>query len=184
MYDLFLKVQPKMDITKTLGKYSLKKKGFILATVHRDFNTDNHDRLQNILAALEEISKTVPVVLPLHPRTKKAVEESGLTDCLQNLTMLPPLPYLEMMALLLGCRNAITDSGGLQKEAYFAGIHAVVLMPDNAWIELVETGWNLLVDVDKNNICEIILDEKFKNSGTQNLYGKGNAGEQIASLLS
>jgi len=184
MYDLFLKVQPKVDIARTLKKYSLKKKGFILATVHRDFNTDNHDRLQNILAALEEISKTVPVVLPLHPRTKKAVEESGLTDCLQNLRILPPLPYLEMMALLLGCQNAITDSGGLQKEAYFAGIHAAVLMPDTAWIELVETGWNVLVDADKNKICEITLDDKFIDSGTQNLYGKGNAGAQIASLLS
>jgi UDP-N-acetylglucosamine 2-epimerase (non-hydrolysing) len=89
-----------------------------------------------------------------------------------------------MMALLLGCRNAITDSGGLQKEAYFAGIHAAVLMPDTAWIELVETGWNVLVDADKNKICEIMLDEKFKDNGTQNLYGQGNAGEQIASLLS
>ncbi len=184
MYDLFLKVRPKVDIAKTLEKYRLKKKGFILATVHRDFNTDNHDRLQNILAALEEISNTVPVVLPLHPRTKKAVERSSFTNYMQNLRILPPLPYLEMMALLLGCRNAITDSGGLQKEAYFAGIHSAVLMPDTAWIELVETGWNVLVDVDKNKICEIILEEKFKNSGAQNLYGKGDAGEQIASLLS
>jgi UDP-N-acetylglucosamine 2-epimerase (non-hydrolysing) len=184
MYDLFLKIRPKVDLEGTLQKYRLQEKVFILATVHRDFNTDNFDRLQSILAALAEISKTVPVVLPLHPRTKKAVEKSSLTDYLQNLTILPPLPYLEMMALLLGCQNAITDSGGLQKEAYFAGIHAAVLMPDTAWIELVETGWNVLVDADKNKICEITLDEKFIDSGTQNLYGKGDAGEQIASLLS
>jgi len=183
MFDLFIKMRESLDISTTLADYSLVTERYILATLHRDFNTDDRSRLKNILKAMNEVSKKIKVVLPIHPRTRKAISVNGYEDLTKDITILDPLPYSDMMSLLIGSKKVITDSGGLQKEAYFAGIPALVMMPDTGWIELVEAGWNVLVDADK----ELIIDKAFSHeppvNAPEDLYGDGRAGEKIADIL-
>lgn len=184
MYDLFLKMKTQLDITGTISRFGLKKKEYILSTLHRDFNTDNPERLRSILTALNDISKDIPVVLPLHPRAKKAIEMQGFEKLTCNIHLVEPLPYHDMMSLLIGSKMAITDSGGLQKEAYFAGVPALVMMPDTGWIELVEAGWNVLVDADREKILDLPLHhEPSFTKKPKGLYGDGKAGEKIAKIF-
>jgi len=184
MLDLFIKMRENLDIITTLSNYSLIREKYILATLHRDFNTDDRSRLKNILEAMNEVSKTIKVVLPIHPRTRKAISMNGYEDLISDIMILDPLPYSDMMSLLIGSKKAITDSGGLQKEAYFAGVPALIMMPDTGWIELVEAGWNVLVDANK----ELIIDKAFSHeppvNAPANLYGDGRAGEKIANIVS
>lgn len=184
MFDLFMKMKAQLDLESCLNRFGLEEKGYILATVHRDFNTDNTARLKAILSALNDIAQEVPVILPLHPRTRKAIKVNAFEGLIERLKIVDPLPYQEMMALLVGSRKAITDSGGLQKEAYFASVPALVMMPDTAWIELVETGWNVLVDADRENIlAEALRDKACLNMPKRAIYGDGKAGEKITKLL-
>lgn len=184
MYDLFLKLREKMDVQGTVKQLGFREKGYILATLHRDFNTDNPDRLHSILSALGEVSKEIPVILPLHPRTKKAIESNRFEALENHIRLVDPLPYQDMMALLIGAKKVITDSGGLQKEAYFAGVPALVMMPDTGWIELVEAGWNILADADAKKIVDLALRHDPSNQGKpERLYGDGNAGSKIAVIL-
>lgn len=183
MYDLFLKMKAQLDVPSTLKRFGLEEKGYLLATLHRDFNTDNPVRLKAILSALGEIAEKSPVVLPLHPRTRKAVALNGYESLLKGVLLLEPLSYQDMMALLIGSKKVITDSGGLQKEAYFAGVQALVMMPDTAWIELVEAGWNVLVDADREKIVSIALEPALNAKNQKEIYGNGRAGEKIAMIL-
>lgn len=184
MYDLFLKMQPQLDVPGTIGRFGLQEKRYILATLHRDFNTDDPERLCSILSAFDEISRTLPLVLPLHPRTKKAIEDNSMQTLIRNLIITDPLPYQDMISLLIGAKKVITDSGGLQKEAYFAGVPALVMMPDTGWIELVEAGWNTLVDADREKIVDLALhQEPSVKKKPEELYGDGKAGEKIAGIL-
>jgi len=98
---------------------------------------------------MNEVSKMIKVVLPLHPRTRKAISVNAYEDLIKDITFLDPLPYSDMMSLLIGSKKVITDSGGLQKEAYFAGVPALVMMPDTGWIEVVEAGRNILLMLTK-----------------------------------
>jgi len=106
-----------------------------------------------------------------------------LTTFPENIKLIDPIPYLEMMGLLKKCKYVITDSGGLQKEAYFAGKRAIVLMPDTGWYELIESGWNILADADPEKIkmASQEITKEFKQAG--NLYGNGNSGEQTTKIL-
>jgi len=183
MFDLFVKMRESLDISTTLADYSLVTGRYILATLHRDFNTDDRKRLKNILEAMNEVSKKTKVVLPIHPRTRKAISMNGYGDLIKDITILDPLPYSDMMSLLIGSKKAITDSGGLQKEAYFAGVPALVMMPDTGWIELVEAGWNVLVDADKDLIIDKAFSHEPPANAPENLYGDGRAGEKIAEIL-
>jgi UDP-GlcNAc3NAcA epimerase len=123
---------------------------FILSTVHRAENTDNPERLKNIFSALSEISKEISVVLPLHPRTRHILEKSKI-DC-HNLHIIEPVGYLEMVDLLKNCEMVMTDSGGLQKEAYFFQKKCLTLRDETEWLELVQNGFNKLVGADRNYI--------------------------------
>lgn len=184
MCDLFLTMKARLDPPQVMASFGLEEKGYILATLHRDFNTDDPKRLFSILSAFDEISRSVPLVLPLHPRTKKAIEENSFDNLIRNVRITDPLPYQDMMSLLIGSKKVITDSGGLQKEAYFAGIPALVMMPDTAWIELVEAGCNVLVDADRGKIVEkAFYAENSNNPKGEDLYGDGKAGEKIAAIL-
>jgi len=183
MYDLFLKMRGSLDISRTLSKYSLITGKYILATLHRDFNTDDRSRLENILEALNEVSRKIKVVLPIHPRTRRAISLNSYEDLIRDIIILDPLPYSDMMSLLIGSKKVITDSGGLQKEAYFAGVPALVMMPDTGWIELVEAGWNVLVDADKELIIDKVFNHEPPINAPENLYGDGRAGEKIAEII-
>jgi len=183
MYDLFLTMKARLDPPQVMARFGLEEKGYILATLHRDFNTDDPKRLSSILSAFDEISRSVPIVLPLHPRTKKAIEENSFDNLIRNVRITDPLPYQDMMSLLIGSKKVITDSGGLQKEAYFAGVPALVMMPDTGWIELVEARWNVLVDADRGKIVEKAFYAKNSdNPKGEDLYGDGKAGEKIAAI--
>lgn len=184
MYDLFLKIKAQLDIPSSIKRYGLEGKGYFLATVHRDFNTENPSRLKSILSALGEIAKNTPVILPLHPRTRKAVVVNGYESLLRDIQVVEPLGYQDMMALLIGSKKVITDSGGLQKEAFFAEVPALVMMPDTAWIELVEDNFNVLVDADRDEIIkEAFKETAFKNNLRMSLYGEGNASHKIVDIL-
>lgn len=167
---------------KTADLLGLGKQGYYLATVHRAENTDNPGNLSRILQALDEIAQRIPVILPLHPRTRKVVLSAGIV--LKHLKLLEPLGYLEMLALLSGCRGVFTDSGGLQKEAYFCGKPCVTLREETEWTELVSLGCNCLTGAVPRRIKaaeQRIIQMSVKPVG--GLFGDGNAGVRIIQTL-
>jgi len=182
MYDLFLKMRPyfKEDI---IDELNLEENKYIVTTIHRDFNTDNKIKLESILNELDKISKEIKVVFPIHPRTKKRIAEFNLNKYTKDILLIEPLDYLSMMGLVQKSLLVITDSGGLQKEAYFAGKRAIVVMPDTGWRELTQAGWNVLSEPDeiKNKFHHIISNEISSN--VENIYGDGKTGEKIVKLL-
>lgn len=183
MYDLFLKVKNTIDAEAVLKKYQLEKKHFVLLTLHRDFNTDDRNRFESILKGVYGISKRETVLFPIHPRTRKMVSKYGFEEYLSLCQVVEPVSYTDLVALLSHARLVITDSGGLQKEAYFAGTSALVMMEDTGWRELIDIGWNCLVDCD----TDLIVDKAFSHTRVLNsslkLYGSGDAGERIADIL-
>jgi len=144
------------------------------------FNVDNKEKLEKILKALKEISKIKPIFFPIHPRTKKRINEFGFERYLENFVLSEPLDYPKLMGIVKHSNKVITDSGGLQKEAYFAGKRCIVLMPDTGWRELVEAGWNMLAD--ENNLVEKVLTES-RITYPHGMYGDGNAGEKIVTIM-
>ena len=160
---------------------------FVLATIHRAENTDDPERLRVIFDALAKIAKQMRVVLPLHPRTQKCLHACGLdVDALarvEGIAVLPPLGYLDMLALESRAFCIVTDSGGVQKEAYFAGVPCVTLRFETEWIELVKSGWNVLAPpVSSESIFDAVLNAR---PGDQSVafYGDGTASQRISSAL-
>lgn len=156
--------------------------GFILATLHRAENTDNPQRLAAIVSALNTLHKTVaPVVLPLHPRTRKLIAQHGLE---LNVHLVDPVGYFEMVWLLDHCNLVLTDSGGVQKEAFFFGKACVTMRDQTEWVELIEAGANELVGADAAKIIEAASrNVGRKVQDTHNLYGGGKAAQRIVKYL-
>ena len=153
---------------------------FVLVTAHRAGNVDDPARLR----ALVDVLLAVPsrVVLPLHPRTRARLEAAGLLDELEGrLTVLPPLGPLDFTALLTHASAVMTDSGGVQKEAYLAGVPCVTLRDTTEWVETVEAGWNVLVDLDRDAALRA-LDRRPPGERPE-LYGDGRAGERVVAAL-
>jgi UDP-N-acetylglucosamine 2-epimerase len=153
---------------------------FVLVTAHRAGNVDDPARLR----ALVDLLLAVPgrVVLPLHPRTRARLEASGLLDDVEErLTVLPPLGYVDFTALLTHARAVLTDSGGVQKEAYLAGVPCVTLRDTTEWVETVEAGWNVLVDLDRDAALAAL--ERPAPGARPDLYGDGRAGERVVAAL-
>ncbi|MBQ0054837.1 MAG: UDP-N-acetylglucosamine 2-epimerase (non-hydrolyzing) [Synergistaceae bacterium] len=185
MYDLYLKVQPKLDTKAEMSKYSLAENGYVLATIHRDFNTDDKARFETILKGLNTIGRTqnLKIVYPMHPRARKMAEQFGFEELLKELIVTEPLGYLELMSLLQGAKFAVTDSGGFQRETYWAKKRAILLMPQG-WEEITSTGWHLL----ENGV--VSLDWEAKAEELQNeieypcdIFGDGSAAEKIADII-
>ena len=168
-------VRPKADIPED----------FVLCSVHRAENTDDPERLRNIFSALEEISKTCRVVLPLHPRTKGKLSAIGYDTNNSHILFIEPVGYLEMVWMLKHCRLVMTDSGGLQKEAYFFDKYCITLRDETEWVELVKYGYNFLAGDDKGKIISLYNHISDKNNIEQKtpLYGNGNAGDLIVETL-
>jgi UDP-GlcNAc3NAcA epimerase len=155
---------------------------FYLATVHREENTDNYDRLLSIVESFTMISKTIPVVLPMHPRTRKAISRYGIS--LNGIRVIEPVGYFEMLTLLDNCKAVFTDSGGLQKEAYFFKKPCVTLRDETEWVDLVKHKFNILVGADKGKIID--AEQNFIKGSrdySMALYGDGNAAEKIVRTL-
>jgi len=154
--------------------------GFFLATAHRAGNVDDPARL----GALVELLCAVPgeVVLPLHPRTRARLASAGLLERVEReLAVTPPLGYLDFTALLVRSRAVLTDSGGVQKEAYLAGVPCVTLRDTTEWVETVEVGWNVLVDLDADAALAAL--ERPAPSERPELYGDGRAAERVVAAL-
>lgn len=179
MYDVFLKMKQKFDYN-LIDKLKLKQNEYIMMTLHRDFNVDNKFILEGILKEVKKITKEIKVVLPIHPRTQKRIQQFGLESYIKDIEVIEPIDYLSLMGLTEHCFKAITDSGGYQKETYFMHKQACVVMPDTCWRELIDCNWNTLSDhmslynditADKKVVCPL------------NIYGEGNAAEKIGNYL-
>jgi UDP-GlcNAc3NAcA epimerase len=162
---------------------NINSSSFILSTVHRAENTDNELKLRNIFKTLIKLSEDKEVILPLHPRTKKRVLDLNIS--LDKLTVIEPVGYLEMVWLISNCDIIITDSGGLQKEAYFFKKPCITLREETEWIELVENNVNILVGTQVSSILDAYKQCKVLqvNNKSQNLYGDGQACKTIIQEL-
>ena len=179
MYDIFLKMKPKFDYS-LMEKLNLKENKFIMMTMHRDFNVDIKEKLEKILKDVNRLSEEIKVVFPIHPRTQKRIQQFGLEHLTSNITIIEPADYLKLMALTENCYKVITDSGGYQKEAYFAGKQAVVIMPDTSWRELTDCGLNILTT--ENKIYDNMMNSK-QVGYIPNIYGDGKAAGKVVSIL-
>lgn len=161
---------------------------YVLATVHRPENTDNPDRLTTIFDAFNQLAEEFPVILPLHPRTKVALEQNSIPNIThKNLQIIEPVGYLEMLRLERRAAAIVTDSGGLQKEAYFHRVPCVTLRDETEWTELLQWGCNRRISpISAAAIVQEIraaLQEGFPTGTPADLYGDGKAAEKIARIL-
>lgn len=166
-----------------LQRLDLEPGGYCLATVHRAANTDNPGNLKSIVSALATCGEKV--VFPVHPRCRKALADSGLLENLTtaaNVTVTKPLGYLDMLLLEKHAAKILTDSGGIQKEAYIWKVPCITLRDETEWVETVELGWNCLVGADAGKIIEAIRDFS-PNSHHEPLYGNGDASKKIVAIL-
>lgn len=155
---------------------------YVLVTAHRAGTVDDPQRLARLVELLLALAR--PAVLPLHPRTHARLREAGALDALQaaeHLHLTPPLGYVEFTALLLGAGHVLTDSGGVQKEAYLAGVPCVTLRATTEWRETVDAGWNVLVDLDRAAALAAL--EREPPPERPELYGDGRAGERVVEAL-
>lgn len=165
-----------------LERLNLSENTYHLMTVHRPSNTDNKKHMQSILSALDRSGKTV--VFPVHPRTQKYLKEYGLWDWMpKNIICVDPLGYLDMLNLLSKADKVLTDSGGVQKEAYLSGIPCITLRENTEWVETVEDGWNVLVGADEEKIYSALSDF-LPSSSQRDLFGTVGASERIVALMS
>ena len=153
---------------------------FALATIHRAENTDNPARLNEIVRSLNEVHKTTPVILPLHPRTRHKLEELNIG---LNVHVVDPVGYLEMVFLLQNCRMVLSDSGGVQKEAYFFKKSCLILREETEWMELVKCGANHIVGADYQRILEKFVSLSAHGVFDSMFYGEGDAAEKIVKWL-
>ena len=181
MYDSYLYYNKEINHTSVMRKYSLSSNKYLLVTIHRAENTDDKRKLSIILDALRYASKKVKVVLPLHPRTKKMIEKFSIS--LDGIKVVDPVPYLTMIAFLSNAKAIVTDSGGLQKEAYFSKVPCLTIRDETEWIETLEGGWNQLILLnDKSDIIkglDRVLNLDYSSFQYHNHYGLGNAAKII-----
>ncbi len=185
MYDALLhNIKVARKTSRILKELGLRPKEYLLATVHRAENTDNRKNLENIIDAFIESHE--PIVFPAHPRTQKYLITYGLMEKIKkspNVLLIPPVGYLDMLVLEENSRKILTDSGGVQKEAYFLKVPCITLRERTEWVETVEDGWNILVGADKERIVRAI--EEFEPSGETYSYrfGDGKASRKIIRIL-
>lgn len=190
MYDasLFYREMAK-EKSSILRDLSLKPKGYVLVTCHRAENTDNPKRLSGIVDGLIKVAEQIKVVFPLHPRTKKRIIEQGLVNRLSKLEMLPPVSFLDMVQLEESAKVIITDSGGVQKEAYFFDIPCITMRDETEWVETVQTGCNILAGTDSIRIANLFQKlsyseyEMCRLKCREQIYGVGRTALDIIEIL-
>jgi UDP-N-acetylglucosamine 2-epimerase (non-hydrolysing)/UDP-GlcNAc3NAcA epimerase len=183
MVDVALLVQPRArEDLAPLQAAGVEPGGYVLVTAHRAGNVDDPGRLEQLVALLEALPG--PVVLTLHPRTRARLEATGLIARLQaapRVVLLGPVGYVEFTALLVHARAVLTDSGGVQKEAYLAGVPCVTLRDSTEWVETVDSGWNVLVDLDAAAARAALA--RPAPPERAELYGDGRAGARVAAAM-
>jgi UDP-N-acetylglucosamine 2-epimerase len=171
-----------MEDPRPLERAGVAPAGYALVTAHRAGNVDNPARLRRLVDLL--LALPLPAVLPLHPRTRARLEDTGWLVELEDapgVVLQPPLGYVEFTALLGHARAVLTDSGGVQKEAYLAGVPCVTLRDTTEWVETVEVGWNVLVDLDADAALAAL--ECRPPPDRPELYGDGRAGARVVAAL-
>jgi UDP-GlcNAc3NAcA epimerase len=183
MVDVAVAIQPEArERTDLVQARGVQPGEYLLATSHRAGNVDDPQRLLRLVEVLTGLP--LPVVLPLHPRTTERLRTAGLTERLADapgVILTEPLGYFELTALLCNARAAITDSGGVQKEAYLARVPCVTLRPNTEWTETVELGWNVLADLDLARVLAAL--EREVPAAAPPVYGDGHAGERVVQAL-
>ncbi len=184
MYDAALIFQEVAKIkSNILNRLNLKEKSYFLLTIHRASNTDVRENLEKILDAIIETGEKI--VFPVHPRTKKYLKGWNLLEKIDksgNILLTPPLGYLDFLVLEKNAAKILTDSGGVQKEAYFYGVPCITLRETTEWVETVESGWNILVGTEKEKIIEAV--KSFSpTKERENYYGDGNAALKIRQII-
>lgn len=169
--------------SQILSELALKAKHYLLLTLHRPQNTDSRENLTSIIQAL--IDSNEKIIFPVHPRTKKFIKIHGLKRAIslaENLLLIQPVNYLDMVMLEKNAKKIITDSGGVQKEAYFFKVPCITLRDETEWVETVADGWNCLVGADRHKILQAI--NNFEpNNEQQNHYGEGKASYRLQEIL-
>ncbi|OZU88942.1 UDP-N-acetylglucosamine 2-epimerase (non-hydrolyzing) [Virgibacillus indicus] len=183
MYDSVLHFKPQaLQQSTILQELSLSKNNYHLATIHRAENTDNPDRLKSILKALQQLK--MEIVLPLHPRTKNRIKDYKLTDLISvpHIKVVEPLNYFDMLTIVSEAKVILTDSGGLQKEAYMLQVPCITLRDETEWVETVQSGWNYLAGADTlkivNAVKAIQVPKKYPP-----LFGDGKTAQKIKEIL-
>jgi len=184
MLDSFLHFRAVAELKSVvLDRLGLTRKGYLLATVHRAGNTDDEERLGGIVGAF--LGAEQKIVFPVHPRTEKYLRQYGLFARLEsaaNVLLTAPVGYLDSISLTVNARKVLTDSGGLQKEAYFSEVPCIVLDETTGWTEVLEDGWSTLAGADRERIVDAI--REFDPAGRQRqVFGDGRAAESIAAIL-
>jgi UDP-GlcNAc3NAcA epimerase len=188
MYDAALHYAGRAEAATILEQFGVRPHEYILATVHRAENTDTPARLESVFGGLREVARQFPVLLPLHPRTRSALQRQRLLEsCGRGLRLIDPVGYLDMMRLERHARLIATDSGGVQKEAFFYRVPCVTLREETEWVELVELGWNRLVPpTDVAAVRDGVLGgltQTDRLDPPADLYGGGQAAGRIVDVL-
>ncbi len=184
MYDVALFYRNRArEMSSILKRLGLRAGGYALATCHRAENTDTPERLSEICLGLADIAARLPVVFPVHPRTRKLIEQNELSRCLENVTVLEPVSFIDMVALEQAAKVILTDSGGIQKEAFFYGVPCVTMRDETEWVETVSCGANRLVGADRNRLASVIREMTFTPFVPRPIapapYGNGKAAIDI-----
>jgi len=186
MYDSVLFNADLAEQSSTImERLSLESKSFYLATIHRAENTDDIERMDSILSAFGQIAR--PIMLPMHPRTRKILDEK-LSGVSGNVRVIPPVSYLDMLVLEKHARLILTDSGGVQKEAYWFGVPCITLREETEWVELLKAGCNQVVGTDGSKILAAVVRaesaaESESAGNAAELYGDGHSSDKIVSIL-
>ena len=190
MYDLVVLLDNEIKRSKVevLNKFGVKEDEFILVTIHRAANTDNRNRLESIFSALKELAgKSLNILFPVHPRTRKFLSQYGLLSkgVPENFLISDPVSYKEMLVLESSSKLIITDSGGVQKEAYFFKKPSIIPRRETEWIELVDSGWAVLTDADKKSIVDSVLKllDNYEKKSWISFYGDGKSSEKIVGYI-
>jgi UDP-GlcNAc3NAcA epimerase len=186
MYDASVYYRTRVEAEISLEQFGLRHKDYVLCTLHRQENTDDLARLEGIVQSINKIASHVKVVLPLHPRTRAALKKLAPDSISGSVELVPPAPYLEMQRLLSGAKVLLTDSGGMQKEAYFYDVPCVTLRDETEWVETVAMGCNVLVSADVDRIFkawELAMCTTLDRSKANSPYGNGQAARQIVDCL-
>jgi UDP-N-acetylglucosamine 2-epimerase (non-hydrolysing) len=182
MYDAILWARETApEVSDILDELGLQQNEYVVATIHRAGNTDDPNRLEAIIDALAAIGS--PVIFPAHPRTVDRLDSFSLRDrTAEAVTLINPVGYFDFVMLLDNAATVVTDSGGVQKEAFFVDTACVTVRPETEWVETVEAGWNKLVDADMTAIDDAMFNEVPSTEKPQP-YGDGKAAERIVSKL-
>lgn len=165
---------------KTLADLSLTQNPYLLLTLHREANTDNKDRLKNILDAVSSVS--YPVIFPIHPRTKQRIQSYNISIP-DNIHAISPAGYFEFLRLIYHSEKLLTDSGGAQKQAFFLSKPCITLRPNTEWVETTESGWNVLVDDNPEKIIEAVSNFNPQGSPYLSLFGNGKSSQKIIDIV-